>query len=261
MRPPQVLLAEDSRVNQVIAMNFLQAAGCEIDLAENGLDAIRKAARRLFDIILMDIQMPKVDGLEAASTIHEEERNAKVPIIAVTANAVESERKKYLEAGMQDCLFKPYREKDMRNILAKHLPQLLSSKETVSPIKKAPEKTEKAEPCSAEVPICDSATAIDRLNGDTSLYKRTVSILFEEWPVLYSEFERSSREGDFELAERMAHSIKGAAAYVGGERLSLVARNAEGAAKKKDQKSLEDFIELFPSEFMLLKDALAPYSS
>jgi signal transduction histidine kinase/CheY-like chemotaxis protein len=117
-----VLMAEDNRVNQMVATSMLRAMGLDVDLAENGEEALRMSAAKRYRLILMDVQMPVMDGLAAARAVRELEQRAglpPVPIIAITANAMTDDRQACLEAGMDDYLAKPFKRAQLREILAR----------------------------------------------------------------------------------------------------------------------------------------------
>ena len=117
----RVLLVEDNEINQLYASTLLRNLGCACDIAGDGSIALQKLASEKYDLVLMDIQMPVLDGYETARTIRQSgEAYAQVPIIALTANASEQDRQKSLEAGMNDQLSKPFRPADLRNILARY---------------------------------------------------------------------------------------------------------------------------------------------
>jgi PAS domain S-box-containing protein len=112
-RPLRILLAEDNRVNQKLACRLLEKAGHTVELAENGKEAVDKSAQQNFDLILMDIQMPVMGGVEAAQLIREQKSNRNVPIVALTAHAMQGDREKYLAAGMDDYVAKPVKKADL----------------------------------------------------------------------------------------------------------------------------------------------------
>ena len=121
----RVLMAEDNRVNQMVALSMLRAMGLEVDLAENGEEALRMSAANSYRLILMDVQMPVMDGLAAARALRERERRTKarrVPIVAITANAMTDDRESCLQAGMDDYLSKPFKRGELRELLQRWLP-------------------------------------------------------------------------------------------------------------------------------------------
>ncbi|SLM31732.1 putative Histidine kinase [Desulfamplus magnetovallimortis] len=117
----RILVVEDSPFNQEIAVEILKAKGCITDVAENGKDAIEKIRKKKFDIVLMDIQMPEMDGLEAASTISQDKNYAHIPIIAMTAHAMAGDREKSLAAGMVDHISKPIEPDELFGLLEKYI--------------------------------------------------------------------------------------------------------------------------------------------
>jgi CheY-like chemotaxis protein len=124
VRPMRVLLAEDGRINQMVAIKLLEDRGHNVVLAHDGQIAVDIHAERTFDAILMDVQMPRMDGYAATKAIRKREKKtgAHIPIIAMTANAMKGDRERCLEAGMDDYVAKPVRAAELMAILEKHAP-------------------------------------------------------------------------------------------------------------------------------------------
>ncbi|MCB0336692.1 MAG: response regulator, partial [Bdellovibrionales bacterium] len=121
--PLQILLAEDNKVNQRVACNILENAGHTVTVVENGADAIESAMHKNFDIILMDIEMPVVDGVKAAQAIRNQELpGQRVPIIALTAHAMQGDNERYLQLGLNDYLSKPYKKQLLLETIARNVP-------------------------------------------------------------------------------------------------------------------------------------------
>ena len=114
-KPRRVLVAEDNMVNQKLAKRILEKMGCYVDVVANGIEAVQAAAQLPYDLVLMDMQMPEMDGLEAAATIRTNEQGTgrHLPIIALTANAMEGDREQCLDAGMDWYLPKPIQPRDL----------------------------------------------------------------------------------------------------------------------------------------------------
>ncbi len=109
-RNPRILLAEDNPVNQKVALLLLKSLGFKADIANNGVEAVEAVSQQVYDVVLMDMQMPEMDGLEATRAIRQQAANAQVPwIIAMTANVMEDDQKACFAAGMNDYLSKPIR--------------------------------------------------------------------------------------------------------------------------------------------------------
>jgi CheY-like chemotaxis protein len=125
MAPPQrILLAEDNPVNQQLAVRLLQKMGHTVVLSVNGREALRALEKEAFDLILMDVQMPEMDGFAATAAIREQEMTTSrhIPIIAMTARAMKGDREKCLEAGMDDYVSKPIHRKELNEVIARNLP-------------------------------------------------------------------------------------------------------------------------------------------
>ena len=125
MRPGHILLAEDNPVNQMVTIAMLQRQGCRVDCVANGREALAALARTAYDVVLMDVQMPELDGLEATRRIRHPDAkvlNRGIPIVAITAHALAGEREKCLQAGMDAYLSKPFRMLDLIRVLSRWLP-------------------------------------------------------------------------------------------------------------------------------------------
>ncbi|MGK7922561.1 MAG: response regulator [Trichodesmium sp.] len=123
--PLQILLAEDNRVNQKVVLNILKRLGYLADVAANGLEVLAGLKIQKYDIILMDMQMPEMDGLEATKKIYEEFSAIEIPyIIAITANAMETDQQLCFDAGMNDYLSKPIRIQELIKVLRKYQNQI-----------------------------------------------------------------------------------------------------------------------------------------
>ena len=121
----RILLVEDNAVNRKLALRLLEKAGHEVRVAENGLRAVGMLQTNQFDLILMDVQMPEMDGFEATAAIRAIERNthAHIPIIAMTAHAMKGDRERCLEAGMDGYIAKPINREELRAVISEHAPQ------------------------------------------------------------------------------------------------------------------------------------------
>jgi CheY-like chemotaxis protein len=128
-----VLVVEDNPVNQEVAQLMLEMLGCRVDLAQNGVEAVDRAENELYDLILMDCQMPEMDGIEATRLIREKEKNGDncrqrhITIIALSGDEVMLKSGDYLVAGMDDCLAKPYDIKQLCAVMGKWLPRVKSN--------------------------------------------------------------------------------------------------------------------------------------
>ena len=117
---PHILLAEDNPVNQEVALSMLELLDCRVDVAATGREAVEAVGRVQYDLILMDCQMPDLDGFEATQTIRASTQRT-IPIIALTANALQGDRERCLEAGMDDYLSKPFNQARLQDVLRRWL--------------------------------------------------------------------------------------------------------------------------------------------
>ena len=216
-RPLKILLAEDSLVNQRLAVGLLERHGHEIIVANNGQEAINALDKQSFDLVLMDVQMPELDGLEATRRIRTQEQktgNGRVPIIAMTAHALKGDRERCLEAGMDEYVSKPIRE---RQLLAA-IRAVLGGSEC-----RAAGSTLAGDPAvpnaEGETDIIDWNAALETCGGDHALLRDIVEAFLEEQPRRVAEIRRGIDEQDFELLNRAAHTVKGSMRYFGAQRV------------------------------------------
>jgi signal transduction histidine kinase/CheY-like chemotaxis protein/HPt (histidine-containing phosphotransfer) domain-containing protein len=221
---PRILLAEDNITNQRVALGLLKKLGLTADAVANGLEAVKALETLPYDLVLMDVQMPEMNGLEATRRIrdpHSAVRNPAIPIIAMTANAMQGDREKCIEAGMNDYVSKPINIKT----LAEKLAQWLLAEHGL----KTPQSAEAAP--SSQRPVYNGQSFLDRLMGDTEIAKTVIEVFLEDIPKQIESMKQSLKTSDAETIERIAHSIKGAAANISGEALCELAAEIEKACK------------------------------
>ena len=206
-RPLRILLAEDSLVNQRLAIGLLERHGHRLTVASNGREACQQLEHGSFDVVLMDVQMPELDGLEATRCIREREARTggrRIPIVAMTAHAMKGDRERCLESGMDEYIAKPVRER-----------QLVAALRTVlgggdgEPL--PPGAGE--EPLAADAGVIDWNAALETCAGDHALLRDIVDAFLEEQPRRVDEIRRAIDTSDFELLNRAAHTIKGSMRY------------------------------------------------
>ncbi len=198
-RKLRILLAEDNLVNQTLVVRLLGKAGHNVVVAGNGkeaLAALAKAGPGAFDLVLMDVQMPEMDGFEAAAAIRKKERGTgtHLPIIAMTAYAMKGDRERCLAAGLDGYLPKPVKREELIDALEHHSCE--------SP---APEKDRLAR----KQPGLDKATVLARLEGDEELLAELAGLFIQESPKLLSAIQQAIEQDDAKSLERAAHALKG----------------------------------------------------
>jgi CheY-like chemotaxis protein len=205
----RILLVEDNPINQELAGDLLGRAGVVLRTADNGQEALEWLEREPFDLVLMDCQMPVMDGYEATRALRQQPRWRELPVIAMTANAMVGDREKVLAAGMNDHIAKPIKVDDLFETLARW-------------IRKAPARP-------APTAVLDIGAALAALDGDEALYQRLVRLFVERESNFATQFAAARRTGDDESAARLAHDLKGEAAMLGATALSEAAAAVERA--------------------------------
>ncbi|MBF0328626.1 MAG: response regulator [Nitrospirae bacterium] len=232
--PLKILIAEDNDFNQMLAVRLLEKLGHTVTVAENGLKAIEQLEKELFDLVLMDIQMPEMDGLTATRIIRNTASKVldhKVPIVAMTANAMREDREQCLAAGMNDYISKPISMQELAHILSA---LNYSTKEDVADLVHDKEKE----------PIKDTRTVIDIIKLFEYVGFEIVGNNEEFIVKIIDAFRNSSSErlitlnrsfeaGDLNTLEREAHTLKSMAASIGAETLKNIASDIENASRNK----------------------------
>ncbi|HEY0064669.1 MAG TPA: ATP-binding protein [Telluria sp.] len=215
----RILLAEDNPVNQRLALRLLEKMGHRITLVDNGQDALARAMQGTFDLILMDVQMPELDGLSATRRIRQWElaRGGHVPIVAMTARAMQGDRERCLEAGMDDYLSKPIDSEHLRQLVSRfHVEQA--------------------------GPVLAWRTALLRLDGDTGLLLELAALFIDDGPQLMQTLYQALDADDLPASQRAVHSLQGVLVNFGAqraisqtERLSLSLHEPAQAAQWRSQ--------------------------
>jgi len=220
----RILLAEDNAVNQLVALRLLEKYGHTVAVAANGKKALEAAGKESYDLILMDIQMPEMNGWEATAVIREREREsgAHVPIIAMTAHAMKGDEEKCMAAGMDGYLTKPIRTADLLAALDR-----ISSQKSASEIVLDPSSS-----TNDSEPAIDLAAALERLDGDRSLFDELVEVFRGECPQTMEEIRRALVVQDDKRVERGAHTLKGSSSNLGAIATSRAAAELESLASR-----------------------------
>ncbi|MFM9963458.1 MAG: response regulator [Planctomycetaceae bacterium] len=235
----RVLLVEDSLFNQKLAVALLEKRGHLVAIANNGREAVDLFFRQPFDRVLMDVQMPEMDGLEATQVIRQREARtgSHVPIIAMTAQAMTGDRERCLNAGMDEYLTKPIRSDLMYETLeAEYSKAVFVNQKTgepggVSPRTVAEPQVRGLTPSgSPNSGLVDWALALSVAGGDRKLLRDVVEACLEDWPRWMRDFERGLAQQDAPVFRRAAHSIRGACRTFGLEPLVVPAQELETLA-------------------------------
>ncbi|MGR3179443.1 MAG: response regulator [Candidatus Anammoxibacter sp.] len=256
----RILLVEDNVVNQEVVIENLQQFGCSVELAKNGCEAVQMFKKNEYDLVFMDCQMPVMDGLEATKLIREYEKskNCHTKIIAMTANAMRGDREHCLDAGMDDYLTKPVRQKALLDILVKYCAHEEISfikdenKEVIEGKIAAPAEKESK----ADKPVFSISGTLDFVGGNVKRMKRLIEITLEDSQKQMEQLRKSIEKEDISVTERAAHTLKGQAANLGADSFRDVAKRIEFAAKEGDMKFVHDMMANFEVEYKVLTKAL-----
>jgi two-component system sensor histidine kinase/response regulator len=253
-----VLLVEDNAVNRKLATHLLKRMGHTVAEAHNGAIAVAMTAEHAYDVILMDMQMPVMDGLEATATIRARGgSNDHLPIIALTANAMSGDRERCIESGMDDYVSKPIEIAALKAALARvtagrtnNATPVIAAESDATPIpasQPAPAATSTPAPANATSSIAESTTeqpaagacydraeALGRACDDAELLAQIIDIYIEETPALMTELETLLAAGELERAFRVAHTIKGSSGNLSAAAAGSAARDVELLARAGD---------------------------
>jgi CheY-like chemotaxis protein len=224
----RVLVAEDNPTNQEIAKAILGKVGIKVDIANNGREAVDMVNRNAYDIVLMDMQMPEMDGYEATRAIRENLRFAKLPIIATTAHAMKGDEDKCLKAGMDGYVTKPIQQDVLFRTLWKKLEAGLDT-EVVDDVETMDAETIDTPPES--LPGIEVSGALALLGIEWPVYKNILKGFRRNNLNMISQMMFALNKNDSEALREHAHSLKGSAANIGAERLAKAAKRLEDAAR------------------------------
>lgn len=255
----RILLAEDNPVNQKVAVMLLTRMGYQVDVAENGLQAIDMLQQAEYGLILMDCQMPVMDGFRATATIRKLQGDlANVPIIAMTANAMEGDRERCLAAGMDDYVPKPVKPEQLFKAIEQHVslksfPSITSTAATQRPPGSAPDADAASAPMNIEA-------SIER-NGDRAFWQELMDVYFEETCGRLTSLKSALAKQDVPLIQREAHTIKGSSAEILAERVRNVASQLELLSKDGGLSGGEVLFDQLEREFVNLREYITTQTS
>jgi CheY-like chemotaxis protein len=254
----QVLLVEDNFVNQKVAVKFLERLGCNVSVASNGAEGVAAYKKGRFHIILMDLQMPVMDGMAATRKIRELEGEEHVPIIALTANAMSGDRERCEAAGMDGYLTKPIEVERLRNILSKF------------GLEKTDVTTPATQPAAAQAPAAAQSTAAHQMaapvdlrgyrditGGDDAFAQELAAAFITGGEQQLVHIAAAVEHRDRTALARAAHQLKGACANIRAHSLLALAQRMEADSSTADMQSLENCNILLRREFERTKQFLS----
>ena len=290
LRRARILVVEDNTVNQLVAVGILTKLGMSADVAANGLEALHALATLPYDLVLMDMQMPELDGVGATRQIRDPRTRVldhRVPIVAMTANAMRGDREECLAAGMNDYVTKPIEVGALVAALQKWLKpdpkKEAREPQVATPLPPKPRKRRSgtafdasggldesggatpvtdqsssgAPAAPVEIPIFDRAGLLERVMQDEVLARRLIAQFLEDLPGQIRQLQTYAVAGETERVREQAHQIKGACAVVSGEALRALAAVLEAAGKAGDLATITARLPEVDRQFAALKAALS----
>lgn len=250
----RVLLAEDNTINQQIAVELLEGVGVSIDVATNGREALNillaDAGNTRYDVVLMDLQMPEMDGYQATARIRAAPSLAELPIIAMTAHATAEERDRCLAAGMRGHITKPIDPELLyRTLLQFHRP--IQAAVAVKPVNRFSHS-----PALPEIAGLDVADGLNRVAGNMKLYRSLLRQFVDQQADTVSAFRASLTREDFDSAERLMHTLKGVSGNLGAKALNGLVAELERSLRDRNARSLEAGLSDVTSELARLMAAI-----
>ena len=227
----RVLLAEDNRINRRVAREMLRQAGIQVETVADGYQAVEAVATSAFHAVLMDLQMPEMDGIEATRAIRNDLGRTDLPIIALTAHSMYGDREKCLDAGMNDYVSKPIGRKALFASLRRTLRRMPPDRDRLPDSLKTGD-TPRIPPRTA--PGIDVADGMARIGGDWPLYLDILKESSNLYGGIATELERLVSAGDLKTALRTAHALKGAAGNISAKPLYETAKALEAACREND---------------------------
>ena len=249
----RILVAEDNIVNQKVAVCQLEKLGYRADVVANGLKAVDAVSQVSYALVLMDCQMPEMDGLEATAMIRKregEQASRRLPIIAMTANAMQGDREKCLAAGMDDYLSKPVKQPHLKATLATWLSSQSTPDEQKDPV--SPEQQESIHEC------VDAAvlTELRELDSSCGLLSTLITHFLEDVPSRLATLQGALQQGDGEALARVAHELNGSSGNLGIRNMRQLCIELQALGKTKDLTKAGALLAQLVSEFELVRQRM-----
>jgi two-component system, sensor histidine kinase and response regulator len=250
----RILLVEDNEINQQVAKEILEGAGLIVEIADNGKIAVDAVNENEYDAVLMDVQMPVMDGYTATKEIRSNSKFDRLPVIAMTANAMAGDKEKSLEAGMDDHISKPIDPDMLFGTLEKWIKTTSSgkSKGAVSASKSVKKPAEIVIP---DIPGIDVGAGIKRVGGNRKLYRDLLIKFRSNYNETVTEIKAALGDGDIETAQRLAHTVKGVSGNISADDLHEKATALDADLKNGGTENFKPLLEAFDNSIKSIVSA------
>jgi CheY-like chemotaxis protein len=253
----QILLVEDNEINQKLAQEILEEAGFVVTIANDGREAVSVVREKEFDAVLMDIQMPVMDGYQATLEIRKDERFMELPIIAMTAHAMTGDKEKSLEAGMNDHVTKPINPDQLFSTLLAWVKPVERAIPADILAKRRQKVAQRDEGPMMEMPGIEVKTGLVRVRGNRDLYIDLLAKFHRDYADSTSQIKIALDEEEHELAQRLVHTVKGVSGNIGALDLENAASELETALRQEVASGLGDLLNQFNTELNIVLDSIS----
>ena len=262
LKGARILLVEDNIFNQKVAQEIMAKKELAISIAKNGKEALTMLADSDFDAVLMDIQMPEMDGYEASQLIRKKPKYNQLPIIAMTANAMSGDREKCLAAGMDDYVTKPIDAKQLFTTLKKWIktgivPRIDLISSEVECIEKYRLEEYRNDFLPDKLPGINIKSALNLFEGDENFLKNMLKYFYQEYQNAIPELHEAVNEADLKTARRLVHTVKGIAGYFSAYSLEKAAKELESALRQEKLDNLMVLLENFEGALAQLLESIS----
>ena len=249
----RVLIVEDNSINLKIGSEMLRLAGVEVDTARNGIEAVEKVQNTTYDAVLIDIQMPLLDGIEASRIIRQQFSSQDLPIIAMSAHAKSIKWKACMAAGINDYILKPFNKKDLLAVLKKQLGYRHGI-----PAPELPRQTPDTPPA-ASLPGLNIREGLERMGGSREIFAEILSDFCEAHAAFHHTLKQLIDAHDFKEAATLAHSVKGASGNISAHHLFEVTRDLEAACWDRKEEEIRRLLPAAQKAFEVVCDSVRTF--
>ena len=253
----RILLTEDNEINQQVAVELLNGAGFVVEVANNGLESVNMVKKSgdlaEYDLVLMDIQMPVMDGYTATREIRKLANHKVLPVVAMTADVMMGVREKCQESGMNDYITKPINPDDLFSTLIEWI------KPGIRQVLSKPAPKEKADDDLEQIPDIqgiDTKSGLRRVGNNCKLYRSLLNKFNRDFTNSPQELRSMMAREDWETAQRLAHTVKGVAGNIGAKCIEKSAADLERIFKDRDLKSLAEKLRIFEADLALIVSSI-----